>query len=100
MHAQPLATPLALKDPDLLRQAMLIDGAWVQADSGRTIEVRNPATGILVGRVPDAGAAETARAIAAAAHAMTGWRAALPKERAKVLRTLYDLMIALSLIHI
>jgi succinate-semialdehyde dehydrogenase/glutarate-semialdehyde dehydrogenase len=94
MHAQPLATPLALKDPDLLRQAMLIDGAWVQADSGRTIEVRNPATGILVGRVPDAGAAETARAIAAAAHAMTGWRAALPKERAKVLRTLYDLMIA------
>jgi succinate-semialdehyde dehydrogenase/glutarate-semialdehyde dehydrogenase len=33
---------LPLKDRDLLRQAMLIDGAWVQADNGRTLDVRNP----------------------------------------------------------
>jgi acyl-CoA reductase-like NAD-dependent aldehyde dehydrogenase len=42
---------LPLQQPDLLRQAMLIDGAWVQADSGRILEVRNPATGKLVARV-------------------------------------------------
>jgi len=85
---------LALKDPGLLRQAMLIDGEWVQADSGQTLEVRNPATGELVARVPNGGAAETKRAIAAAERAMVGWRKALPKDRSKVLRTLYDLMLA------
>ncbi|MFS2092918.1 NAD-dependent succinate-semialdehyde dehydrogenase [Pseudomonas sp. Pseusp11] len=82
-----------LKDPDLLRQAMLIDGKWVQADNGQTIEVRNPATGELVARVPNGGSAETQRAIAAAERAMQGWRKTLPKERAKVLRKLYDLML-------
>ncbi|KWF94599.1 NAD-dependent succinate-semialdehyde dehydrogenase [Burkholderia cepacia] len=85
---------LPLKDAGLLRQAMLIDGEWVQADSGQTLEVRNPATGELVARVPNGGAAETRRAIAAAERAMNGWRKTLAKERAKVLRTLYDLMLA------
>ena len=40
---------LPLKDPDLVRQANLIGGAWVQADDGRVLEVRNPANGELVG---------------------------------------------------
>lgn len=84
---------LPLKDKDLLRQAMQIDGAWVQADSGRTIDVRNPATGELIARVPDGGQAETARAVAAAERALIGWRKVLPKERARILRKLYDLMI-------
>ncbi|WP_277749411.1 NAD-dependent succinate-semialdehyde dehydrogenase [Pseudomonas ovata] len=84
---------MPLKDPDLLRQAMLIDGQWVQADSGQTLEVRNPATGELVARVPKGGADETRRAIEAAERAMQGWRKTLPKERARVLRTLYDLML-------
>lgn len=84
---------LPLKDPDLLRQAMLIDGKWVQADSGQSIDVVNPATGELVGRVPNGGAEETRRAIAAAERAMIGWRKALPKVRANVLRKLYDLML-------
>ncbi len=81
-----------LKDSDLLREAILIDGHWVQADSGATIEVRNPSTGKLVGRVPRAGADETRRAIAAAERAMVGWRLALPRERSEVLRRLYNLM--------
>lgn len=84
---------LPLKDADLLRQAMLIDGEWVQADSGQTLEVRNPATGELVAYVPNGGLAETRRAIAAAERAMQGWRKTLAKDRAKVLRTLYDLML-------
>ena len=50
---------LPLKDPDLFRQANCINGQWVQADSGKTIEVRNPSTGEVVGRVPAMGAAET-----------------------------------------
>lgn len=84
---------LPLKDPSLLQQAMLIGGAWVQADSGATIDVRNPATGALIARVPKAGAVETRRAIEAAELAMRSWRNTLAKERSAMLRRLFDLML-------
>ncbi|MEZ5929456.1 MAG: NAD-dependent succinate-semialdehyde dehydrogenase [Parvularculaceae bacterium] len=86
--------PLPLKDPDLLRQAMLIDGKWVQADSGATIDVTNPATGDVIARVPKGGADETRRAINAAKAAMNSWRKALPKDRSRILRNLFNLMMA------
>jgi succinate-semialdehyde dehydrogenase/glutarate-semialdehyde dehydrogenase len=81
-----------LKDADLFRQAILVDGEWVQADSGETMEVRNPATGELVGRVPKAGTAETRRAVEAADRALKSWRKTLPAERSAILRRLFDLM--------
>ena len=87
------SSPLKLRDASLLRQANLIDGAWVQADSGRTIEVRNPANGELVGEVPAAGVAETRRAIEAAFRAQKAWRKLTAKERQKPLRRLFDLMM-------
>lgn len=83
---------LNLRDPELFRQAMLIDGEWVQADSGETIAIRNPATGELIGYAPKGGQGETARAIAAAERAMVAWKATLPKERSAILRKLYNLM--------
>ncbi len=86
--------PLPLKDPSLFKQANCIDGKWVQADSGRTIQVKNPATGELVGEVPALGAAETRRAIEAAHRAQPAWRAMLAKDRAAILRKLFDLMLA------
>ena len=86
-------TPLPLRDPDLLRQANLIGGEWVQADSLRTLAVRNPANGELVGEVPACGAAETRRAIEAAHTAQKSWRALTAKERQKPLRRLFDLMM-------
>ena len=86
-------SPLKLADPDLLRQANLIDGQWVQAEGGRSIAVRNPANGELVGEVPSMGQAETRRAIEAAYRAQKGWRALTAKERQKPLRTLFDLMM-------
>ncbi|MDB5379856.1 MAG: gabD, partial [Rubritepida sp.] len=85
---------LALKDPDLLRQANCIGGQWVQADSGKTFAVRNPATGEIVGNVPAMGKAETRRAIEAANAALPAWRKLLAKERATILRKLFDLMLA------
>ena len=87
-------TSLPLKDPELFRQANCINGQWVQADSGKTIEVRNPSTGAVVGRVPAMGAAETRRAIEAAHAAQKGWRAMLAKDRAVILRKLFELMLA------
>ena len=85
---------LILQDPTLLRQANYIGGAWVQADSGATLKVLNPSTGALVGEVPALGAAETRRAIEAAHRAQPAWRAMLAKERAAIIRKLFELMIA------
>ena len=48
-------SPLPLKDPTLFRQANYLDGKWVEADSGQTIVVKNPATGEAVGEVPNMG---------------------------------------------
>jgi succinate-semialdehyde dehydrogenase/glutarate-semialdehyde dehydrogenase len=87
------AVQLPLKDPSLFRQANYIDGKWVEAGSGNTIPVKNPATGELVGEVPAMGAAETRRAIEAAHRAQPGWRALTAKERAAILRKLFNLMI-------
>jgi len=86
-------SPLPLRDPTLFRQANCIDGKWVQADSGRTIVVKNPATGEAIGEVPALGAAETRRAIEAAHRAQGNWRAMLAKDRAAILRKLNDLML-------
>jgi succinate-semialdehyde dehydrogenase/glutarate-semialdehyde dehydrogenase len=87
-------SPLPLQDPTLFRQANCIDGKWVQADSRRTIVVKNPATGEAIGEVPALGAAETRRAIEAAHRAQPAWRAMLAKERSAILRKLNDLMLA------
>ena len=87
------AMPLPLKDPSLLRQACCIDGQWVQAASGKTLTVRNPATGAVVGEVPALGGAETRGAIEAAARAFPAWRAMLAKERSAILRRLFTLML-------
>ena len=51
---------------DLLRRQAYIDGGWVDADSGETFPVVNPATGETIAEVPRLGAAETRRAIEAA----------------------------------
>ncbi|RVT98888.1 NAD-dependent succinate-semialdehyde dehydrogenase [Rhodovarius crocodyli] len=85
-------TNLALKDPKLLRQANYINGAWVQAKSGKTLTVRNPATGEVVGQVPALSAAETREAIEAANAAFPAWRKLLAKERSAILMKLAALM--------
>jgi succinate-semialdehyde dehydrogenase / glutarate-semialdehyde dehydrogenase len=77
----------------LVERQAHIDGAWVDADSGETFEVRNPATGDVVAEVPRMGAAETGRAIDAAQRALPGWRGMLAKDRARIMRRWADLMM-------
>ncbi|RMD62694.1 MAG: NADP-dependent succinate-semialdehyde dehydrogenase I, partial [Alphaproteobacteria bacterium] len=84
----------ALRDAALFRQQCYIDGEWVDADTGATIEVRNPATDEVLGTIPKMGAEETARAIEAANRAWPAWRSRTAKERAGLLRKWYDLMMA------
>jgi succinate-semialdehyde dehydrogenase/glutarate-semialdehyde dehydrogenase len=81
-----------LQKLDHKREANLIGGEWVGADSGATIEVTDPATGDVIGTVPKAGRAETKRAIEAAAKALPEWKARPAKERAKILHKLADLI--------
>ncbi|MCE2491840.1 MAG: NADP-dependent succinate-semialdehyde dehydrogenase [Alphaproteobacteria bacterium] len=82
-----------LKDPSLFRQRCYVDGAWVDADDGGTIEVDNPADNSVVGTIPKMGAAETRRAIEAANDAYPDWRARTGKERAAILRKWYELVM-------
>ncbi|PHV33883.1 succinate-semialdehyde dehydrogenase I [Janthinobacterium sp. BJB312] len=84
---------LQLKDPTLLRHQAYVNGAWVDADGGQTINVNNPATGGHIGTVPLMGAAETRRAIEAANAAWPAWRKKTAKERAAVLRRWHDLIL-------
>ncbi|MGH1571255.1 NAD-dependent succinate-semialdehyde dehydrogenase [Methylobacterium sp. P31] len=74
-----------LKDPALLVERAYIAGAWSEADGGDRIPVVDPATGAEIASVPALGAAETARAIAAAEAAFDGWRAKPAGERARIL---------------
>ncbi|WP_374358175.1 aldehyde dehydrogenase family protein, partial [Chitinimonas sp.] len=85
---------LNLKDPSLLRQQCYIDGQWLDAYSGETIAVNNPATGEIIAHVPKMGAAETRRAIEAADRALPAWRSKLAKERSAILRKFFELMMA------
>jgi len=86
----------SLTDPRLLRMQCYVDGAWIDADSSATKVVANPATGRTIGTVPVCGAAETARAIAAADRAWPAWRDMLAKDRCAIVRKWHDLMLAHS----
>ena len=80
-------------EPALLHRQAYVDGKWVDADSGDTFPVTNPATGEVIAEVPRMGAAETRRAIAAAERALPAWKNRAAKERARTLRRLADLML-------
>ncbi len=75
-----------------IRGSMYIDGQWCEADSGRTIDVINPATEEVVRQVGYGGTAETERAIAAAGKAAGVWREMTPYERQVPLRKVADLI--------
>ena len=71
---------------------MFIDGKWVDAHSGKSFDVTNPATGEVLGSVP-AGASEDAVAAVDAAHAsFSEWSNTTPYERSRLLYRAWELM--------
>lgn len=84
---------LQLNDPSLLVQAAYVAGEWVSPSDDSAIDVTNPATGELIGRVPNLGASETDAAIAAAEIAQKAWAKRTAKERSVILRRWHDLMM-------
>jgi succinate-semialdehyde dehydrogenase / glutarate-semialdehyde dehydrogenase len=85
---------MKLRDPELLCTRAFIGGQWLDAASGATHGVINPATRQVIGTVPVMGAGETRRAIAAAAAAQPAWAARTAKDRAGILRRWYELLMA------
>lgn len=83
---------IALKDKDLLKSACLVNGAWVTARPGATLDVTNPADGSVVGRVPMMSPEEIPEVIEASRIAQADWAAWPAKERAAVLRRWFDLL--------
>jgi len=85
---------IQLKHPTLLRNNLtLLAGQWVSADSGETISVTNPATGLEVAKVPLMGRDEAERAIIAAEAAQKSWKALTAAARAAILKRWFDLII-------
>jgi len=87
-----MAAP-SLKDATLFRQQCYVDGTWIDADDGTTVDVTNPADSSVIGTVPKLGARETRRAIEAANAAWPAWRAKTAKEREVILKRWSQLMI-------
>jgi succinate-semialdehyde dehydrogenase / glutarate-semialdehyde dehydrogenase len=79
---------------DLLRRSAYVAGQWIEADSGHTFAVTNPATGEVLAEVANLGTAETQRAIEAAHAAFPSWAAKTANARSVILRRWNDLMLA------
>ena len=83
---------MKLDDPTLLCRQAYVNGAWLDAESGETFTVTNPADGASIGTAPQMAAAETRRAIAAAEAAFPAWAGRPAKERTLLLRRWMELI--------
>lgn len=83
---------LSLADSELFREAAYVGGAW--RTSARTIPVTNPATGDVLGVVPELGHVDTTEAIAAASAAFPAWSALPAGERSDRLDAWYRAHLA------
>ncbi|TIU23079.1 MAG: aldehyde dehydrogenase family protein, partial [Mesorhizobium sp.] len=84
-----------LKDKSLVTDKAPVGTGWVAAGSrGLTFEVTNPSTGEVLATLPDLGKEDVRSAIEAAHVAQKNWAKRTGKERAAVLRKLYDLLVS------
>src|SRR6187551_804540 len=88
-------SPEALVAELIVRDTIYIDGAWVPSDgptdgSAATIDVENPATEEVIGRIPSGTASDVDRAVKAARAAQDGWQATSPEERGKLIARLQE----------
>ncbi len=65
---------------------MIINGEWADARSGKTYEIKNPATGEVIDNVPFGAGADANAAVETAVAAFPAWADTSPDERAELLR--------------
>ncbi|MCI0633354.1 MAG: gamma-aminobutyraldehyde dehydrogenase [Actinobacteria bacterium] len=79
--------------PDVATYRMLVGGEWVDSTSGQTREIRSPATGELMGIVPEGVAEDVDKAVDAAKKAFDEvWVDSTPGERMTALLKMADLV--------
>jgi succinate-semialdehyde dehydrogenase / glutarate-semialdehyde dehydrogenase len=93
MAIAPASVASRLRDPELLRLDLFVDGAWTPASDGARFDVTDPGTGEPVGAVASATRADVRRAIDAAAEALPAWAARPATERARIMRRWFDLIV-------
>jgi len=82
-----------LSDKSLLKNQSYINGKWVDAKSGKTFEVTDPASGKVIGTMPEMNTDDTEEAIKAAAAALVSFRKTTARERSRMLRKWYQLVV-------
>ncbi|KAI8228844.1 Glutarate-semialdehyde dehydrogenase DavD [Colletotrichum sp. SAR 10_86] len=82
-----------LQDESLLIGKNFINGHWVDSVSDKTFNVTDPATGELIGSCPESVSEDAERAILSAATALPAWRSRSGRDRARILRRWYDLIM-------
>ncbi|MDP2521778.1 NAD-dependent succinate-semialdehyde dehydrogenase [Neptunomonas phycophila] len=82
-----------LKDMSLLKDRCLVNGQWVEAENKSTIDVINPATGDVITSIPHLSASEIPAVISASQVAQREWAAMAAKERSKILRRWFELLL-------
>ena len=75
---------------DVIARQQFIGGQWVDAASGETLDVENPANGRVIANVPRSGAEDVDRAVKAAATAFATWSQTTPQDRSILLLRLAD----------
>jgi len=85
---------MKIKNKELFKEQCYIDGKWVDSSNNETIEVNNPATLEIVGKVPKCGSEETKIAIEAANSSWKDWKEKTAKDRSTILRKWFDLIMA------
>jgi|TARA_B100000953_G_scaffold141939_1_gene117516 succinate-semialdehyde dehydrogenase/glutarate-semialdehyde dehydrogenase len=84
--------PIEINNHDLFKEQAYINGQWVDANDDSTVDVVNPVNQEVIGHVPNCGQEETNTAINAAAEAQKKWKQYPAKEKASILRSLFDLI--------
>ncbi|KAJ5355332.1 aldehyde dehydrogenase [Penicillium cataractarum] len=83
----------SLKDPSLFIEGSYIDGKVVASQSGQTFNVYNPATEAYIGSCPESTTGDINAAIEAASKAFPTWRAQSGRQRGRILRRLFELIV-------
>ena len=84
---------IQLTDTSLLKTKAYINSEWVEADSGETLAVTNPATGEHLVSVAKCSTPETRRMVEAAAVAQKAWAKTTAKQRTALLRRWFELIM-------
>ena len=81
---------------DLVPTKLYLNGQWVDAEGGKTLDVFDPATGKKLLAIADASYADGQKAIDAAHNAQESWSKTAPRVRAEILRAAFEKVTAMS----